>query len=160
MNNDIVSILYNPSAIHTPDVNSEDMTSFREEAQQQALDKALERDYQLLETLDELVCAEQPALVDGKLIELKELLVQGIPSGIGKAFLQEFNSFLQRATQTYTQSRSLFQQCLELVIQVKKIMDGRSHIIRKGEWIQLEKALHFLTLWEAGIMHQHDQLAG
>lgn len=165
----IVDFLYNPSSINSAQVENDnggeildDIQPFffqREKLHKTQVPHASylirDTDFRILGALED-VCQRQEA--EGMVDALGRLarLVAEVSLDIRLSLLKEFCLFLAACAPKYGKSKRLFQACLEVVVEIKKQMDGLDQptgAVLKSEWIELEKSIYHLTLWESQLEH-------
>jgi len=145
MTKKIKDLLYDPTAIHSCDVKNEQ--NFAETA----LDQLGEHDCLLLNRLEEVVLQYDEKEIIIKLMMFHQQLLEGISMNMRSIMLKEFNGFLGRTAEQYFYSQKLYQECLQIIIEFKNQMTGRSHaqgIISQTEWVELERSLSLLSVWD------------
>jgi hypothetical protein len=165
----VVNFLYNPSSINSAQVDNDTGDEvlndihpshfYREKLHRtQPPDAAYlirDADFRILEALD---AVRQPQDDQAVLDSLGRLgrLVEGVSLAIRLSLLKEFSAFLEGCARQHGQSKQLFQACLQVLIEIKKQMDGHDQptgAVLKSEWIELEKSIYHLTLWEGQFEH-------
>lgn len=147
MKNKLSDVLYNPGSINT----CQDKDLEQSQEYQTPPQDLNESDYELLKRLEELIIAEGESHIDQKLISFYNQLFSGINPGIRPTIIKEFNNYLHRTSLKHPNSTQLFHQCLQIIIEFKNQIDKQNPAqacISKEEWIELERALFFLTQWE------------
>lgn len=141
MKKNLVNILYNPGSV------SSVKPSLVPESLEEAV-HSLDRDYHILEVLEELVVANNRSEIKKRLETFRESLDHGISVSIQKMVLKEFNTFLSRTMKKYVECGTLFQLCVETVIEIKKHMNEKQGILGKDAWVELERSIYLLSSWE------------
>ncbi|MBF0104843.1 MAG: hypothetical protein HQM16_05905 [Deltaproteobacteria bacterium] len=147
MKNKLLDILYNPGSINTCQETEADYQNL---SHQNTVDLN-QVDYDLLQKLEGLVVADTEEQINHGMLSFYDQLFNGMSSGLRPTMLKEFNNFLNRTTKRYPSSRRLFNQSLKIVIELKNQIDKQNPsqaFIAKEEWVELERALFYLTQWE------------
>lgn len=107
-------------------------------------------DYRILEILEGLkLDLDLSRLVDN-LVSLKRRLPEA-SLDVRPSVIREFTLFLESCAGRFNQSKRLFQSCLEVLIELKKLLDARDQThgsAIKSEWVEMEKSIYQLTVWE------------
>lgn len=138
MKKNILDILYNPSSI----------SSISSDRNQICQDQGAANDYHILEALENLHLAKSESDILKHLENLKQALSWGLSKGIRSILLKQFHLFLCRATQEHVDSVEMFQKCCGLLEEIKRILGDRECVIHESLWIELEKSVYVLSLWQ------------
>lgn len=114
----------------------------------------LDHEAHLFQSLENLFYQSSDEEAQKKLKHFFHLIQGPMPLGIRGALLKGFNSYVKACAQNFPYSVGIFQGCLEVIVAFKKQMDdvdarfGHRH---KDEWLELERAIYLLGLWEEGL---------
>jgi hypothetical protein len=109
-----------------------------------------DNDYRLLEVLDTLPTQTH---ADDALKTLTKVirLTRNAAGSVRLPAFRKFNSYLSILAKRHAKSRRLFDACAEMVITFRALMDAvkqENPGIAKLEWVELEKSVYQLSLWE------------
>lgn len=160
----LIEILYNPGSVdssrdsqdncvqpfhfHGEDVIQADSVAAEDEP------AVLDHDAHLFQSLENLFCQNSDVLAQKGLRRFSHLIHGPMTLGIRSTLLKGFNSYVRACAQNFPYSIGIFQGCLEVIIAFKKQMDdmdarfGHRH---KDEWLELERAIYLLGMWEEGL---------
>jgi hypothetical protein len=160
----LAEILYNPGNLNTSNCEPIGADELLERIQpfhfhrenlhrSAATDTAMmirDADYRILETLEELKAATDPVIMSDALSILKRRLPDA-SLDVRPHIIREFAIFMETCMDLHSQSKRLFQSCLEILIELKKGLDTRDQShgnLIKSEWVEMEKSIYRLTIWE------------
>lgn len=138
MKKNILDILYNPSSISSV---SSDTIELRQ-------DQEAAGEHHILEALESLVLAKSESDVCKHLENLKMVLSWGVSQGIQPVLLKQFHLFLCRVTCEHADSVVLFQKSCVLLEGIKQILGDKESLIHESLWVELEKSVYVLSLWQ------------
>lgn len=158
----LIEILYNASSVdssHQAEESAVQLFHFHGEDVAENEDRsdessALDHEVHLFESLENLFCQNSDTLAQKELQHFSRLIRGPMTLGIRVALLRGFNSYVKACAQNFPYSVSVFQGCLEVIVTFKKQMDdmdarfGHRH---KEEWLELERAIYLLGVWEEGL---------
>lgn len=109
-----------------------------------------DNDYRLLEIFDTLAQTHAPEPIHDVLRKIKKLLAS-ISAEMRLTVLRRFNLFLHNAEKKHAFSSRLFTDCLDIILELKRQRDLNKlqhNAAAKLEWVELEKAVYHLSVWE------------
>lgn len=151
MNKNLKDILYNSGSINSCAVDCEVQEGFGLEAVAIHL---TDKDYHLLGLLEDLIQENRVEGLEEKLLLFCKSLSDGMSVGLGSMILMEFNRILMRLTKLYPQSKHLYYECLQVIVEFKNQIDEQMHghgMMNQKDWIELETSLYYLANWEDGL---------
>lgn len=146
MNKEIYDILYNPSSISSCYENP----AAEDHPGGETHDLSAKQNL-YLKLLDQLALVRDEELAKAAVLSLYREVLLGVPPDLRAFILNGFNMSLKRFEVRFARSKSLFDQCLQLVIEMKAQIDREDKLqgmMTPGEWVELEKSICHLTRWE------------
>lgn len=138
MKKNILDILYNPSSLSS--VSSNVGSSCQ--------DQGSANDYHVLEALENLHLAKSESGILKYLECLKQALSWELSRGVCSILLKQFHLFLCRVTREHVNSVELFQKSCVLIEGIKQILGDEECLIHESLWVELEKSVYVLSLWQ------------
>lgn len=138
MKKNILDILYNPSSI----------SSVSSDAIEICQDQEAAGDYPVLEALESLVLAKSESEILKHLESLKGALSGGLSKGIQSILLKQFHLFLCCVTREHLDSVHIFQKSCALLEEMKRLLSDRECLVPGSLWVDLEKSVYVLSLWQ------------
>lgn len=147
MNKEIYDILYNPSSISSCYENP----AAEDHPGNEVHDLSIKQNL-YLRLLDQLALVRDEELAKASVLGLYREVLLGVPPDLRAFVLNGFNMSLKRFEVRFARSKSLFDQCLQLVIEMKAQVDREDKLqgmMTPAEWVELEKSICHLTRWES-----------
>lgn len=162
--NRLSEFLFNPSNINTSecdDLSTDELLEriqpfhFHREKLHRTIDEnesylIRDADYRIMEIIESLKTLGDGLKICENLVQLKRRLPES-SLDMRPRIISEFASFLSASMQRFNQSKKIFHAALEVLIALKKDLDARdqSHAaLVKAEWVEMEKAIYQVTMWE------------
>jgi hypothetical protein len=146
MNKEIYDILYNPSSVSSCYENPA-----AEDHPGEATHDLSTKQNLYLKLLDQLALVRDEELAKGAVLALYREVLLGVPPDLRAFILNGFNTSLKRFEVRFAKSKALFDQCLQLIIEMKAQIDREDNLqgmMTPAEWVELEKSICHLTRWE------------
>lgn len=144
MTKDLLDILYNPGSVQT--CVAQDRCESR-------VAELTEADHDLLKDFEELALADDEVDLIENLKIFADKLSSTRSGTLVTILLREFNLFLKRTASHYADDRDLYTQSFKTIMIFKACLDeisAETGCLTQSDWIELEKSLYVLAVWEEG----------
>mgnify|MGYP001561906711 CR=1 FL=1 len=161
MRKEIFDILYNPSSITSCYENP--VAEDHEGAETQVANELTAKQNLYLELLDQMVLMRDEEQAKTAVLKLYREVLFGVPSNLRAFVLNGFNMSLKRFEVRFAHSKPLFDQCLQLIVEIKSQVDREDSLqgmMTPSEWVEVEKSICHLTRWQKNFaLTEEDVLA-
>lgn len=144
MSKRLVNILYDPAFVSCCAVSKTEGPP----PSPQNIPELKQSDQRVLSLLEELIQATRETDIETLLMRFCLALHFDMTPGMRPVLLKEFNLFLSRMVAVFFNARRLYQGCLQTIIEFKNIISQANGSMGQAEWVELEKSIYLLSMWE------------